>query len=400
MTASRDLSARCPRGPIAALPFLFLVGMACARSEPFEGGDAGAGGGAAGSTRGGAPGGGATGGGTTGGGTTGGGATGGAGTGGTLGGSGGDAGAPGGAGGSSTDGGAGNSGAGVAGRGGGGGVGGDGAAGRGGTGGSAGSAAGRGGGGSGRGGGAAGASGSGGGGAGGGAGGTAGLGGVSLCTPGRFLFCEDFESTAVGAIPAGWTKSGDATVQADQAARGSHALKIGAAANGARRISADATRLGSGHWGRIFYRVQLPVPTAFVHSTMVAFQGVGPSGGSGEFRVVDTVKNADSGGTAGSHQFLYNIQYSSNEVGRGSAYNYHFDGNWHCAEWHIDNPTQAYQFYLDGTQVSLSGNAAFDVPPVFSQVRVGWNNYQSAPAGFVAWIDEVAMDVARIGCGN
>jgi len=201
-------------------------------------------------------------------------------------------------------------------------------------------------------------------------------------------------------VPTGWTKSGDATVQADQAARGSHALKLGAAANGARRISADAARLGSGHWGRIFYRVQLPVPPAFVHSTMVSFQGVGPAGGSGEFRVVDTVKNADSGSTAGAHQFLYNIQYSGNEVGRGSAYNYHFDGNWHCAEWRIDNPTQAYQFYIDGTQVSLSGNAAFDVPPVFSQVRVGWNNYQSAPPGFVAWIDEVAMDVARIGCGN
>jgi hypothetical protein len=201
-------------------------------------------------------------------------------------------------------------------------------------------------------------------------------------------------------VPAGWTKSGDATVQADQAARGSHALKLGAAANGARRISADATRLGGGHWGRIFYRVQLPVPTAFVHSTMVAFQGVGPAGGSGEFRVVDTVKNADSGGTVGAHQFLYNIQYSGNEVGRGSAYDYRFDDNWHCAEWHIDNPTQAYQFYIDGTQVSLSGNAAFDVPPVFSQVRVGWNNYQSAPPGFIAWVDEVAMDVARIGCGN
>ena len=349
MTASRDLSARCPRGLSAALPFLFLVGMACARSERLEGDDVG-GGGAAGSARGGASGGGTTGGGTTGGGATGGSATGGgaigeAGIGGTLGGSGGGGGAPGGAGGSSADGGAGNAGAGVAGRGGGGGVGGDGVAGRGGTGGSAGSSAGRGGGGSGRGGGAGGASGSGGGGSGGGAGGSAGLGGASLCTPGRFLFCEDFESTAVGAVPAGWSKSGDATVQADQAARGSHALKIGATANGARRISADATKLGGGHWGRIFYRVQLPVPAAFVHSTMVAFQGVGPSGGSGEFRVVDTVKNADSGGTAGSHQFLYNIQYSGNEVGRGSAYSYHFDGNWHCAEWHVDNPTQAYQFY-------------------------------------------------------
>ena len=41
-----------------------------------------------------------------------------------------------------------------------------------------------------------------------------------------------------------------------------------------------------------------------------------------------------------------------------------------------------------------------DIPPSFSQVRVGWNNYQSAAPGFVAWIDEVALDKNRIGCGN
>jgi hypothetical protein len=229
-----------------------------------------------------------------------------------------------------------------------------------------------------------------------------GVGGPSQCTPGRYLICEDFEATAVGAVPTGWTKHGNAAVAADQAARGTHSLKIEAANSGERRIYIDAAKLGSGHWGRIFYRVQLPVPTVFVHSTIVALQGVGPVNGNEEVRVVDTVKQAD-----GTHQFLYNVQPSGNEFGKGSAYNWRFDGAWHCAEWHIDNPTQSYHFYFDNievTQIAINNGAGkfagSDIPPIFSQVHIGWNNYQSAPPGFVAWVDEVAIDTNRIGCSN
>jgi hypothetical protein len=235
-----------------------------------------------------------------------------------------------------------------------------------------------------------------------GATGAAGIGGTSLCVPGRYLVCESFEATAVGAVPTGWTKHGNAAVAADQAARGAHALRIEAAASGERRIYADATPLGNAHWGRILYRVQLPVPTVFVHSTLVALQGVGPVNGAEEVRVVDTVKDA-----TGKHQFLYNVQPSGNEFGKGSPYNWTFDGAWHCAEWHIDNATQSYHFYFDGSEVTSiainngAGNYnGSDIPPVFSQVRIGWNNYQSAPPGFVAWIDEIALDTNRIGCGN
>jgi len=232
--------------------------------------------------------------------------------------------------------------------------------------------------------------------------GDAGIGGPSLCVPGRYLICENFEATAEGAIPAGWTKHGNAAVAADQAARGAHSLKIAAAANGERRIYTDGARLGSGHWGRIFYRVELPVPTVFVHSTMVALYGAGPVNGNEEVRVVDTVKDAN-----GKHQFLYNVQPSGAEFGKGSPYNWTFDGNWHCAEWHIDAPAQSYAFYYDGVEVTSiainngPGNyAGSDIPSVFTDVRVGWNNYQSAPPGFVAHIDEVALDTNRIGCGN
>jgi hypothetical protein len=233
-------------------------------------------------------------------------------------------------------------------------------------------------------------------------------GGPSLCTPGKYVICEDFEATAAGAVPMGWTKHGGAAVVADQAARGTHSLKIDAAINGERRIYADASRLGSGHWGRIFYKVQAPPVLScdtnpVLHSTIVAFQGVGPTRGAEEVRVVDTVEDQQ-----GKHQFLYNVQPSGAEFGKGSPYNWQFDGAWHCAEWHIDNPTQSYHFYIDGAEVTSiaidhgPGNyAGTEIPPVFSQVRVGWNNYQKACApGSVAWIDEVAMDPQRIGCSN
>jgi len=237
--------------------------------------------------------------------------------------------------------------------------------------------------------------------------GAAGIGGPSLCAGSKYLVCEDFEATAVGGVPTGWTKHGDATVQADQAARGSHALKIGAAASGERRIYADAAKLGSGHWGRVFYKVQVPAakpPSGnVIHSTLVAFQGNGPKNGNSEYRVVDTVEDSN-----GKHQFLWNVQPSSvGEFGKGSSYDWTYDGNWHCAEWHVDGPTQSYHFYVDGkevTQIALDNGAGnysgTDIPSAFSQAHIGWNNYQSASPGFVAWMDEIAMDATRIGCGN
>jgi len=215
-----------------------------------------------------------------------------------------------------------------------------------------------------------------------------------------YLLCEDFESTAAGAVPAGWTQHGDASVAEDQAAHGVRALKIGAAANGARRIETDASVLGSRHWGRVYYRVQLPVPNVFVHSTLVALQGQGPTRGNGEYRVVDTVKQA-----GGAHQFLYNVQPSGAEFGTGSSYDWAFDDAWHCAEWYIDADAQAYRFFIDGAEVESirkdngGGNySGTDIPPVFDSVKVGWNNYQYAGEGFVAWMDDVAMDDERVGC--
>jgi hypothetical protein len=219
-----------------------------------------------------------------------------------------------------------------------------------------------------------------------------------------YLLCEDFEATAVGTNPQGWTAHGMAAVADDEAHAGTHALKISPADNGERHIVHDAAMLGAQHWGRVYYKVQLPVPDAFVHSTLVAFGGTGPNVGEAEYRFVDTVKDQKTGGFAnGNHQFLYNVQPNGAEFGHGSDYDYTFDGEWHCVEWHVEAADQSYHFYYEGEDVlnftNGAGNFAdSELPEGFDEVRVGWNNYQSSPPGFTAWLDDFALSETRINC--
>jgi hypothetical protein len=249
-----------------------------------------------------------------------------------------------------------------------------------------------------------------------GGGGSGGAGGAGqqtgLCAPGKYIICEDFEGTDVGGIPQGWTKHGDPVAVADDAAvSGARSLKMGPIESWERRIYHDGSMLGTGHWGRVRYKAQLPVPDAFVHSTIVALYGTGPTTGPQEVRVVDTVKEDKDGfnndGNGSHFQYLYNVQPNGAEFGKGSDYDWKFDGEWHCAEWHIDGPTQSYDFYIDDQHVEKISIAngpgnynGSEIPDSFAEVRVGWTNYQSAPPGFTAWIDDVALDNERIGCSN
>jgi hypothetical protein len=199
---------------------------------------------------------------------------------------------------------------------------------------------------------------------------------------------------------------GDAVgVSTDPVHAGARSLKLGAIPVWERRISHPAEGLGAAHWGRIFYKVQLPVPDAFVHSTLVALTGVGPMNGPSEYRVVDTVKQAiDTRDVGSRNSFLYNVQIDgSGEFGRGTNFDFIFDSEWHCAEYHIVAANQSYAFYLDGEQQIAfedgAGNTAdSDIPDSFEELRVGWINYQEAPPGFTVWMDDIAFDDERIGC--
>ncbi|MEO6473470.1 hypothetical protein [Luteolibacter sp.] len=223
----------------------------------------------------------------------------------------------------------------------------------------------------------------------------------------------DFETTREGEIPRGFEKEGDVAVTAGESHTGKKCLQINPAERGPRRIikrGDEITRLGDQHWGRLYLKVKLPAPVpvipagqnfAVIHSTIVEGSANSPLFHDPiAVRLVDTCT-----GPGGSLQYIYNVQPSKrDEFGKGSAYDYKFSGEWTLVEWYVDHARQSYRLFIDGQEIEgveiKNGKAKFEkseIPAVFESMAFGWNNYQSAGAGFTAWIDDIALGKERIG---
>ena len=202
-------------------------------------------------------------------------------------------------------------------------------------------------------------------------------------------------------------------VAEDAAHSGRRSLRIEAAEKGPRRITKqgpEIAALGGSHWGRLYFKVKLPSPApvvpegkkfAVIHSTLVSGMAVSPlSSDPIEVRVLDTVL-----GPEGNFQFIYNVQPKKRpEFGSGSKYRFRYTDEWTLAEWFVDHATQTYRFFINGLEVpeiAISKGAGqftgAEIPAVFESLSFGWNNYQPAGEGFVAWIDDIALAKERIG---
>jgi hypothetical protein len=251
-------------------------------------------------------------------------------------------------------------------------------------------------------------------GTGGGAGGTGGSAVSGGCAGKPYIICEDFEATTEGEVPTGWTKQGEVGVATDQAKGGTKSLKVGSAEKGERRIARSASELGAAHWGRLFYRVQLPVPAVntgknngntVIHSTLVGLTAAYPAGGTAEYRVLDTIMNQSK-----KHNFIYNVQIQGgSEFGHETDYTYDYKDTWTCAEWQVDNTAKSYTLYIDDMDVTgvkvvadkaVDGGNAANLPAGFTQMNIGWYNYQAGDGGFTVWIDDIAMSSTRVGCAG
>jgi hypothetical protein len=224
---------------------------------------------------------------------------------------------------------------------------------------------------------------------------------------GKFLLYEDFEEVATGQIPKGYQKMGAVAVVEDVSHSGRKSLRMDAAVNGPRRITVrgpSITALGGQHWGRLYFKVQLPAPepaNGVIHSTLVAGSAQSPLAKDPiEVRVLDTVE-----GAKGMYQYIYNVQPGKRaEFGKGSSYKYKFTDEWTLAEWYVDFATQTYRLFINSEEVKEcafskgAGNFAdAEIPEVFESLSFGWNNYQGAGKGFVAWIDDIALAKDRVG---
>jgi hypothetical protein len=226
------------------------------------------------------------------------------------------------------------------------------------------------------------------------------------------LVSEDFESTPVGEIPKGFTKTGNVAVVDDVSHSGRKSLRMDAVVHGARRITlkGDVLKaLAGSHWGRLYFKVQLPTPvpdgatpkTKVIHSTIVAGSAQSPSSKDPiEVRVLDTIEKPDGG-----QSYIYNVQPKLRpEFARGSLSKYRYSDQWTLAEWYVDSATQTYRLFINGEEVkgaSFSQGAGnyekSEIPEVFESLSFGWVSYQAAGPGFTAWIDDIALSKERIG---
>jgi hypothetical protein len=84
-------------------------------------------------------------------------------------------------------------------------------------------------------------------------------------------------------------------------------------------------------------------------------------------------------------------------------------GRWTCMEWRFDGPGNEMRFWLDGQELpglyvkdegqGCIGHELGDqwLAPTFDRMFLGWESYQPDDAR-EAWIDDVVIDDAPIGC--
>lgn len=228
------------------------------------------------------------------------------------------------------------------------------------------------------------------------------------------LLSEDFESTAAGQIPKGFTKTGAIAVAEDAAYSGRHSLRIEPATKGGRYISLgkeQAAALGGQFWGRLYFKVKQPSPlpvipegktSGVIHSTLISGKATSPLANDPiEVRLLGTITDMK-----GAFKYLYNVQPKGGrkEFGRTSKIAQRYTDEWTLLEWSVDASKQSYQLFVNGQEISdvalRKGAGQFDgveLPAAFDTLSFGWTNYQAAAGeGFTVWIDDLALSKARL----
>jgi hypothetical protein len=252
------------------------------------------------------------------------------------------------------------------------------------------------------------------------------LGGDSRCAQSKFQLCDDFESGTLDTTT--WKVQGLApTIDGDHVARGKKALHIKDPSGMSTHITETKTfrEPDNTYYGRIFiYFKSLPTPTAsftYSHWTILAATGDGPGAG-GEIRFGGQMQNGvNRWGTGTDNQSpgatgdWTNIDQDPAPDGMPS----HIPvDQWMCMEWmHAGPTTNETKIWWDGTEHpsiattvtnhgtklaranATAGNGNF-ILPNFTALWLGWSAYQGGGETFELWMDEIAIDHARIGCAN
>ncbi|HEY4158372.1 MAG TPA: hypothetical protein VGM29_09750 [Polyangiaceae bacterium] len=232
--------------------------------------------------------------------------------------------------------------------------------------------------------------------------------GASRCAGLGLALCEDFEASSFDAST--WTLVGQVAPALDtsRAARGAQSAHFHADGNGHSYLQETRTfpAPNNSFWGRMFVYIDaLPVTPDDAHFTLVEAAG---TGNGSMVREGGQYRKFGAGTDGGPSGDWTNIDADPvNGVVQQVP-----EKSWVCVEWEYSGALDETHFFWDGVEhptlatsenVAHGGNSSvpYDLPE-FSSIWFGWWMYQANPTPdhYDVWLDEIALDGARIGCSR
>jgi hypothetical protein len=220
------------------------------------------------------------------------------------------------------------------------------------------------------------------------------------------LLCEDFETTADGAIPKNFTKvasSGTLAVVSDLAHGGKKSLKIMAPSGSYETYLKETLTFPAKNntiWGRVWFRTEALMPSDFVHWNLIEARGK-----TSNNRIRYGGINNPHGGSFFTNAFLFNV-----ETGGSGEKAIDDDPKpevaaktWICVEWMFDGTAQEARMFWNGVERPKMHATApwFEDKykmPTFDALYLGWAIYQPISKPYEVHLDDIAVGDSRVGC--
>jgi hypothetical protein len=228
--------------------------------------------------------------------------------------------------------------------------------------------------------------------------------------PCRYALCESFESYKDGDVPdpALWAQQATrATVGSALAAKGTRALHIPAFTKDKVQLRQTKTfpALATAFYARVYLYVDkqpTEAPGTLYHWTMIEASDT-TTGGGHRVRLGGHIEKAT--GPNDWLRFNYETGTAAGETGLSDAAAVIEVKKWHCIEVYFNMTTSEARVWLDSverTKLHWQNNqpGAFSFPPRIASLSFGWVEYQPPVTPWEVWLDEIAVDGQRIGCGE
>jgi hypothetical protein len=223
--------------------------------------------------------------------------------------------------------------------------------------------------------------------------------------------CDDFESNVLGTAPTGWS------VVIDPADAGTVTVDSTRSFSGTKSVKFTFNPQNVGRYSQIRRSLSFLTTNAFFGRMRIWLEAV-PSHDTRHWEFLEAWGHARGGTPTQLSQYALGVGSDSVD-GKVTALTAYYLANncdcfqeshtpvpksrWACVEWQFDGVSDQMHIWLDGTSIPaltvvnpvIGGHWA---APQFEHLNLGWYGVPDAPV--LMWIDDVAVDERRIGCGS